>query len=78
MAVSSDHETAERAARGERPDCIGWPAIARALGVDVRTAMRWYHRFGLPLLRWGTFTAAYQSRLRAVLMANSSAETRAA
>lgn len=78
MAVSSDHETTERAGRGERPDCIGWPAIARALGVDVRTAMRWEGRFRLPLVRWGTFVAAYKSRLTAVLIANSSAETRAA
>lgn len=78
MAVSHDHETAERAARGERPDVIGWPAIARALGVDTRTAMRWEMRFKLPIVRWGTYVAAYGPRLRAVLLANSSAETRAA
>lgn len=65
---SGDAETDARVARGDRPDAIGWSKIAKALGVNWRTAMDWEKRYRLPIVNYGSYAAAYSDRLRACVM----------
>lgn len=49
----------------DRPDLVGWKAIADALGVCSRTAQRWVAH-GLPIFAHGPwFVAAHSSELHA-------------
>ena len=63
-----DRETADRAARGVRPDLLGWGAIAGELGVTEKTARRWERLYGLPVVWFGSYASAYSDRLRACAM----------
>lgn len=62
---SGDQVTDQRALAGQRPDAIGWKAVADALGVSERTARSWERQFKLPVIWWGSYAAAYSDRLRA-------------
>lgn len=60
-----DAETVARAKRGERPDLIGWGAIAIELGVHRETARKWARLNAMPVVAWGpTQVGAYSDRLR--------------
>ena len=58
----------QKVQRRERPDLLGWKAIADALGIDPATARRWADR-GMPVFTYGPkLVVAYRAELEAWAM----------